>query len=326
MEASNQNIKKIMGNSFDLEDRRISDYRNRWENNPIRHVVEDFPLHLDIEVTNYCNLHCSFCASTIHGCGEKGFMDLGMFKQIIDESAKMQLPALKFNWRGEPLLHPDIVEMVAYAKDKGVLDVFFNTNGFFLNEALAEKLVDAKLDRIIFSVEGCEAKVYEKYRIGSNFERVKTNIETLKSIREKKKSHIPQIRIQTVSIPEIDEKKYVEFWGRYADEITIINQRDECEIYCKLDSSKWCCPYPWLRLTIAYDGNVYPCCFMTKSPELYDDDCLLGNVRELSIQELWKGEKMNKYRTENKAGNSESLKACKVCSYRNTELIRRSLA
>ena len=42
-------------------DRKYQTYRFKWNNNPLNFVVEDFPLHLDIELNTTCNLRCGMC-------------------------------------------------------------------------------------------------------------------------------------------------------------------------------------------------------------------------------------------------------------------------
>ena len=138
-------------------------YRKKWKDYPQKRIVGNFPLHLDIESTNTCNLNCPMCGR--NWMKERlGFIDFGLYKKIINQAAKYHLPSVKLNYRGEPLLHPKISEMVRYAKEKGILEVQFNTNGLLLNEKKAKELIEAGLDRIIFSFDGATKKTYEKIR------------------------------------------------------------------------------------------------------------------------------------------------------------------
>ncbi|MCL2591939.1 MAG: radical SAM protein [Defluviitaleaceae bacterium] len=324
MSKSNQNINIVKGASFDLTNSKISEYRMKWENNPKQFIVEPYPLHLDIEITNHCNLKCSFCASTIYDYEKKGFMSFELFQKIIDESSEMNLYALKLNWRGEPLLHKQVIEMVKYAKSKNIPDVFINTNGYFLDSTIAENLIDAGIDRIILSFEGCTSEVYEKYRVGSDFNRVYENIKLLSSLKKQKKSNTPYIRVQSVCVPEMQDniENYKKLWSEIADEISIIDYRDELSQHSdnSLFYDEWQCPYLWLRLTISYDGLVYPCCFVTKNSESYGESGVLGNVNTSLISSIWNDDTLREYRLLHKKGESQKISICKVCSYRDTEL------
>lgn len=70
------------------DNHRFLEYRRKWEKWPKTFTVGDFPLHLDIEVTCLCNLHCPFCATSYEPIGGKGFMSFETFKRIIDEGAE----------------------------------------------------------------------------------------------------------------------------------------------------------------------------------------------------------------------------------------------
>ena len=155
-------------------DPRFREYRRRWIEAPASFTVMPFPIHLDIESTGVCNLRCPFCATTTKTWGPDapGYMKLETFQRIIDEGAAEGLCSIKLSFRGEPTLHSQLAEMVAYAKQKGILDVYFNTNATLLTEALVHQLIDAGLDRISISFEGITKEAYEAYRAGAKYDKV----------------------------------------------------------------------------------------------------------------------------------------------------------
>lgn len=131
-------------------------------------------------------------------------MSFETFKKIMDEGAEYGLCAIKLNsgGRGEPLLNKLLPEMVAYAKTKGIMDVYFNTNATMLSRDIGEKLIQAGLDRLSISLEGTNAEVYEKYRVGASFERVLKNIKEFIKRRDEMNVEKPLVRIQTIALPE----------------------------------------------------------------------------------------------------------------------------
>ena len=178
------NFHTIGGKSVvERDDTRYQEYRRKWKEWPEKFQSGDFPLHLDIEPTNVCNLRCPFCATTYNKYNN-GFMAEKTWKKILDEAGRHNLYSLKFTYRGEPLLHKDLPRMVAYAKDAGVMDVYFNTNAVKLDEETIHKLIDAGLDRISISFEGMDKRIYEKYRVGSDFDLVVKNIDLMKKIKD----------------------------------------------------------------------------------------------------------------------------------------------
>ncbi len=311
-----------------LSDPRFKEYRRRWFDNPAGFIAGTFPIHLDIESTSACNLRCPFCAATADNWGVKkaGFMDFSLFKRIIDEGIKNDLFSIKLSLRGEPLLHRQLADMVRYAKERGIIDIYFNTNASLLTEEIAVKLMDAGLDRVSVSFEGTTKEVYEKYRVGANFETVIANVRRLREIRDARKSAL-QIRVQTVLLPELKHSfsDYVKFWEQIADEVSYLDARRETQVrphpeLLKNNSqieAKWACPFLWQRMMILWDGSVFPC-LMHGVRDM--EEMKLGNAATESISSMWNSEKSARIRALHKDGRSEELGACLICSYREMEI------
>jgi radical SAM protein with 4Fe4S-binding SPASM domain len=308
---------------FDVrQGERFLEYRRQWYEYPRHFIIGEFPTHLDIESTNVCNLKCPFCAVTSKNWGphRPGCMDFGLFQRVIDEGVGNGLCSIKLSLRGEPMLYPKLGEMVRYAKDKGILDIYFNTNATLLDEDKINRLIDAGLDRISISFEGITKEVYESYRVGAKYEDVVTNVKTLRHIRDRRSLSYPQIRVQTVLLPELKESfpHYIEFWQGIADEVAYLDSRCETpdDDHRGLVAD-WACPFLWQRIAILWDGTLLPCLMHGVS----DFNLMaLGNVKEISIKETWQSEKATQYRELHKSGQAHKLEACDRCSYRAMEL------
>jgi radical SAM protein with 4Fe4S-binding SPASM domain len=247
-------------------------------------------------------------------------MDVSLYRKIIDEGAANGLCAIKLSLRGEPLLHPKLASMVEYAKKKGIMDVYFNTNAILLTEEKFEQLIGAGLDRISISIEGFTREVYEKFRVRATFERLLHNVSRLIEIRERKNSRFPQVRIQTVLLGELkrDFNDYVAFWRQYADEVSYLDAREEETDTIKInDTAAWACPFLWQRMTILWDGTILPC-LMHGITDF--GSMMLGNIKDCFISELWQGEKERLLREAHRNGESHRIPACVECSYRAMEI------
>jgi len=291
---------------------RYQKYRKKWKRNPEKFVADSFPMHLDIESTNVCNLRCPFCSFGAIQGQNPGMMDWNLYKRIVDEGQEHNLSSIKLSIRGEPLLHPRIIEMIDYAKQKGIIDIYFNTNGALLKEKIAEELIDVGLNRISISFEGTTKEVFEKNRVGAKYEEVIKNIENLIACRDKKKVTNPRVRIQSVLIPEMENNldEYKDFWKeKRVDEIAYLDLEKEPQKDEKL-SCPWVCPQLWQRMSILYDGMILPC--------VHDTYALmqLGNVRDLNISEAWENELEVAYRNLHKNGHGELLYSCTICPLR----------
>lgn len=304
--------------SEEEKDPKYKEYRRKWNENPKNHIVGDFPIHLDIESTSSCNLKCVMCFQNFNP-PPKGYIDFELYKRIIDEGSQKGLCSVKLSIRGEPLLHPRIVDLVKYAKDKGVVEVMFNTNGNLLKEELSKRLIKAGLDKIIFSIDGITKEFYESIRIGGNFDRVLGNVKTLRRLKREMGTEKPYIRIQMVKlkkIKNIDEhvKKYVEFWSRYADYVAAEeeNEWDYSKNTGTVVDSTFDCPMVYQRLMVRYDGTTTMCC-----GDLYAE-MPIGNAKADKLGDMWKGEKINNVRKMNAQGKSHLVPICNKCGYRRT--------
>src|SRR3989338_3115998 len=118
----NSDFRHVGGKSiFEKKDQHFNEYREKWKSWPENFYVGEFPLFIDIEVTNACNLHCPFCSRVGKKIKEE-FMLFDNVKKIIDQGADNNLYGVKFSIIGEPLLHPQIHTFVRYAKQRGLID------------------------------------------------------------------------------------------------------------------------------------------------------------------------------------------------------------
>lgn len=300
-------------------------YRLKWIFAPRFHYVTKFPTHLDIEVTNNCNLRCIMCSINFMN-DKKEYMDYNLFKKIIDEGAKYGLNSVKFNWRGEPLLHPRIIDMVKYAKEKSVVDVQFNTNGLLLNEKISSDLIDVGLDRIIFSVDGASKEVYEKIRRGGNYERLVKNIEDFVRIRKEKGRKMPFTRIQFVKMKENEHETdlFVKKWTPLIDEVFVnpylnplgMSKEDRAAEKIEILGRKPCNQI-WQRLTISWDGKVMMCCgdWAMKN--------IIGDANKESIYSIWHSKLLNNIRKLHIKLKLYEVEACKKCSVLDSYKIKK---
>ena len=90
-----------------------------WAYRTGKATVPQLPVRLWIESTSRCNLKCGYCPNKDVAKEDHGFMDFGLFTSIIDQVADHAYDVNLFH-RGEPLMHPRLADMVAYARGKGL--------------------------------------------------------------------------------------------------------------------------------------------------------------------------------------------------------------
>jgi len=273
--------------------------------------VGNFPSHIDIEAASACQMRCPMCYTTYMPNNLKGIMDWDLYKKILDEAIKNNIYSIKLSWRGEPLLNNKLVDMVAYAKDRGIKEVAFLTNAELLTPEIAEKLVNAGLDWMSISADGVD-EIYNEIRAPAIFKETIEKVRYMRKYRDDKGFTKPLLRVQSImSAVENNPEKYYNSWEGVVDRINIIsdNVRD-FEIKELEHDPYYVCSKPWERMTIAYDGRLHQC------NADYSAKKVIGDCKLETLTEIWKGQgfeevrdafKHHKYLTQNPA--------CKNCSY-----------
>jgi radical SAM protein with 4Fe4S-binding SPASM domain len=157
------------------------------------------PAALQVEVTSACNLRCAMCLVRYRPPVNKitGAMPIAMFRRLVDD-----LPGLRqltLQGLGEPLLAPDLMAMIRYAKRRGVR-VGFNSNATLLNARRAGELVGSGLDWLHVSLDGADAGTFESIRDGASFDTVVKNLAGLVAAKQAAGSSTPWIRVVFVAM------------------------------------------------------------------------------------------------------------------------------
>lgn len=102
---------------------------------------------INIEISNICNLQCSFCPEVIR---TKQLMDLDLFENIIQQVSPLT-ELVCFHLMGDPLVHPKLKEMIQIC-EKYKTKIFFVTNGVLLKENQQQLLLSPAFYQVNFSL------------------------------------------------------------------------------------------------------------------------------------------------------------------------------
>jgi radical SAM protein with 4Fe4S-binding SPASM domain len=290
------------------------EYRANWDYIPRNKVETDFPMHLDIETTNICNLSCPMCPRTVL-LAQESFSDLSSiskneYKDIIDEGVKYGLKSIKLNYLGEPLSHKDLVWQIQYAKDKGVVDVMMNTNASLLTKKMSKNILNAGIDSVFVSFDAIDPEDYESQRVGTSIGLVIDNV--YEFVKQRKKIR-PSCQIRLSMVMYKDPKWLRQFeaiqvmWEKHVDAIGYgyYTDREENKIYPKVEGFH--CAQPFQRMFLKVNGNVTICCVDDK------DEVVVGNWKKESLHNIWSGEKYKKIRNMHANGQYYDMKMCQKC-------------
>lgn len=105
-----------------------------------------------LEVTNYCNFRCSFCPQAI-STRPSEHMDTELAKNLIKQLYEIDNKGnLYFHLLGEPLLHPNIFEILKFASKRIPRAILF-TNGSLLTDNNIESIFDARPYELMISMQ-----------------------------------------------------------------------------------------------------------------------------------------------------------------------------
>lgn len=287
------------------------------------------PQRIQIELTNRCNFNCKMCQRPFLGVPYKD-IDFELFKKVINKLEGVY--EINLTGWGEPLLHPQISEMIEYCHQLG-FKTSLTTNASLLNQEMAERIINAGLYEISFSIDNLNRISGWGHIITNQMDNIKEF-----AFREKRPSIIIQATIHQNGLKDIcDIIKFAKEVGakkinlarldiRFNKDLVRPNYKEERYIVKqalifgdKLKIPVDCLPYSfekgfkrifyklfkgWLHQKGRYclktfdcayinvEGSLTPCC----SLPLYG----LGSFTEENLETLWQSPQFKIFRKNQK--------------------------
>jgi SynChlorMet cassette radical SAM/SPASM protein ScmF len=118
-------------------------------------------------ITEGCNLRCSHCwinppFEENNKAGKFPYVSFELFKHIVSQAKELGLSGVKLSG-GEPLIHPEIDEILDYIKEED-LNLTVETNGTVCTPELVEKIRACRGHITSVSLDGADAKTHERVR------------------------------------------------------------------------------------------------------------------------------------------------------------------
>ncbi len=140
---------------------------------------------VQIEITSRCSTGCVFCP---HDALSDKWIDGDLSPLMYEEYIVPHLDLFDLvylqGW-GEPMLHPNLWDMLASAQDKGCR-TGFTTNGAWLQSEQNQRLVEMGVDMISVSFAGTAAPIHESLRTNSQFAELCSNFESLANLKKQR--------------------------------------------------------------------------------------------------------------------------------------------
>ena len=264
-----------------------------------------------IEITNICNMNCSFC----HGHKrEKRQMSLDEFTIVLDK-LKGQTEYIYYHLMGEPLTHSALPEFIKTAGERGFKSII-TTNGTLLNKRKTE-LLNAGLHKVNISLHSFENGTVETHKRYVNetadFAKEAAEKGTIvvfrlwnKGCDEGKNDISMQLLKENISGEwkentrgiKIRDKIYLEWGERF----------EWPDINAEVKGNKFFCYGLKDQFGILCDGTVVPCCLDS------DGVICLGNIFGENIEDILSCERAKNIVDGFKCGKA-SEELCRRCGY-----------
>jgi radical SAM protein with 4Fe4S-binding SPASM domain len=190
---------------------------------------DTWPVNVNTGFTTYCNHSCVWCSSAYTTRVDPKLknrndllVDTGVWKDTIATLAERGTRGMIVAGQGEPLLHPDAVEMLEFATGKDVKYMLFS-NG----ERLSKKYYDAVFNGCLavrFSIDAGTAEMHQRWHAAENangrghadFDRIIRNIRDLVAEKRRQGTVYPHIGCQMIC-SSLTEADFEPFAALFAD-------------------------------------------------------------------------------------------------------------
>src|SRR5579872_3420776 len=169
------------------------------------------PVEYIVETTAKCNLYCPMCPRETHK-QPKADMSDDHFTRLVEQAGRtaehMMLIGL-----GEPFMDAKIFDRIELCAQH-TISTLISTNGTFLDEKTAARLLETPLEQITLSFDGATKESFEFYRKGAKFEKVRDNFVRFARMKKERRSKL-QVVVQMVRMErnagEVDD--FIAFWN-----------------------------------------------------------------------------------------------------------------
>jgi MoaA/NifB/PqqE/SkfB family radical SAM enzyme/2-polyprenyl-3-methyl-5-hydroxy-6-metoxy-1,4-benzoquinol methylase len=276
------------------------------------------PKCISLDLSPFCNMKCNKCQ--FHSArspyssklSEAKMMPVELVKKIIDETKSWKVkPTLAPTFSGEPLLYPQLYDVLEYAKKMG-FPIGITTNGLALNEKISRYLLELGIDSLVVSIDAVDEETYRLLQPPGNLKKVRDNLQKLIQLRGHKKKPSIGVHFVMEKRNHYQFEEFLEFWGNKVDYVSRAIMQDQFS-NCQPVLPVWyplgkrqACWAAWTTLYVRWNGDISFCGF-----DIGGDTSGL-NIQNSSIVDIWNSEEFWHWR-DAQLNNDMSILYCKGC-------------
>jgi radical SAM protein with 4Fe4S-binding SPASM domain len=292
------------------------------------------PTSLMVEPIAACNLRCPLCPTGIRATKRDGYTlapedferALGWFRYTIQT-------VTFWNW-GEPFMNRDLAHMVRIASRHDMRTVI-STNGHYLDGPMLDDLLGAGLTRLLVSVDTPRKELYDRYRVGGDFELVERNFrhavarkkalgaktdlvaqyllmqgseDVQAMIAHGESLGADKVLVKTLGIGSSFPKPTNEQWSLLPEKEEYRRYVSRDDVRSKIEWDDVRCTYIWQTMVLNSDGSCVPCCRDQNAK------FKLGSIRDGgTLPAVWNSEAYRRYRRDIRATQKTEV-MCQRCA------------
>ena len=285
----------------------------------------DYPYHImQVELTNQCVMKCIMCPRSKYMTRTVGFMDMTLFRSIMDQYAADNPNCgdsiMWLHHLGESLLHPEFDQAMAYASGLG-LNPSLSINPILLTADKAQRLFSAHPHTILIMLDGCDNESFAELRGYSGRDGYDKSLENSLRALEicARLSPSTDVQLNIIDIPSkkemVDravemlsqqgikiERKPFGVWSGKNDDINNMTKDSDPALFCPNANP---CIRPLTDFAILWDGRVVGCCHD------YNGFVILGDAKQQKLIDIWNGNEMQEFRWDVTSGVGANRLCCK---------------
>lgn len=254
-----------------------------------------------VEITNSCNLNCNFC---IQNKREKKFISTDEFKNILSK-LNGYTKYLYFHILGEPLLHPQINNLINMASENYFVNI--TTNGYLINKIKDNKNI-RRLNISLHSFDPRYSISFEEY-INNIF----SVVDILKEYTDISYRIWTDTKFKNEFIKKLENKYNVKINGNTKLDNKVFINFEKSFIWPDLDNNLYVTDKSCYGLKdhfgILVDGTIVPCCLDSKGT------INLGNIYKDNLDEVLKSKRVTNM-VRGFQNNKRCEELCKHCGFR----------
>lgn len=262
-------------------------------------VKPSFPKIIKIDICNTCNYSCIFCPQSKQ-TGKVGSIDDDLCVSVIRDAYCAGAREICLSSTGEPLLNKNLPRYIIEAKKVGYTYVFFNTNGYLMDERWSRDVICGGVDSVKFSINA-DKESYNLIHGVDAYDKVISNLKIFDRIRKETGSDCRlYVSYVATKYTQSGVKQVSDDVSSYADEIMVMNANNRGGIADEVDDDLYAgddmysysfpCSQIFNNLYVTAEGYVVACC------QDFENNLVIADLHDMSVKDAWNCESFVSFR------------------------------